>query len=181
MADRNNGAVDGNKAARGPGALLVHRARQELLARSAFSLDQHRAAQRSNLRHEPENVQHRLAARNQPARGDVAGGLLLPQEPVLDLEALMLQGSSHREAQDVKVDRLQQVVFRAELDGLHRRAHASVARHDENSHIGIDLAGLAQDVQPVLSGKHEVENHDVKAGFVDPRNRLRPQAMHSTS
>src|SRR5262249_10903186 len=142
---RDGGAVDSQKGGRGPSAVVVQSAADQLFASAALAEDQngdvlagHAAKALVHLLHgrgttdyTMPRVRHLRVAEN---------GRYVPK-------ASQLQGALPQLTQLVKVDRLEQVLEGAALHGFDSRLRGRVGRDDDDRQSGIDLTDAVEDLQ----------------------------------
>ena len=159
------------RSRRGPG--LVQRARDELLAGAGLAGDERRAHVRREPANHAEEILHERAAPDHPAEleplGDVP--LDLQQAPApLDVVA----DGRQEQLEPAEVERLAQIVHRAELDRFDRGVDRGVAGHQHRLALRIDLANRADDVEAADVRHAQVDHRDVRAPRLQLRDRIAP-------
>ena len=87
----------------------------------------------------------------------------LAQAQIFLPRAAMLEGLGDQAGQVIGVEGLHDVVVGAVLERLHRGLHGSVAGHDDDDDVRIDLADLAVQLQAVHAGHLDVQQGQVPA------------------
>ena len=152
-------------AAAGP----VQRARRQLLAGAGLAGDERGPHERREAADGAHEVAHRGRAPDHPV--DLAGvglGLALLLAPLGDVGPDL--GQQLLDASDV--ERLAQVVHRADLDGFDRGLDARVAGHEDHLAARVGLVDRAEDLQAVHAGHPQIDHHEVgpaRAGRLDTR------------
>jgi hypothetical protein len=151
-------AVDAHQQAPRALALVVDRARAELLAGAGLAGDQHRAVGRGEARELLAQAAQRGRAAHQrlgaPQAGDRAAQLLQ-----LALQQVVLDRALHDAHELLGLHRLLQEVEGAGLHGLHRLGYRADAgdHHDRNAHTA--PARLVEQREPVAA-RHAQVGHD---------------------
>ena len=121
----------------------MQRARDELLAGPGLAGDERGAHVRRQPPDHPEQLLHHRAAADHPAELEAAGDVALDGEQVAaPLEVVAHAGEQLLEPREV--ERLAQVIRRAELDRLDRGVDRRVAGHQHGLAARIDLANRAR-------------------------------------
>ena len=165
--------VDLDERSAAPPALLVERARHQLLAGARLADDEdarvrrrdgaHHAHDRAHRRRPPELVVHRRVRGAGRAR------------------AAQRQLRAARREQPVVVPRLAHVVARAELHRLDRALDGGPRRHQHDRQLGPRVAQLADEVDPLLPrGRVALEVH-VEHDHVDRLRRAARQQRRRRS
>src|SRR6185503_4544457 len=143
-----------------PRSLPVNGAGEELLAGAALPRDQHGGAGARDLRHQAVQPSH-LDGLPDHLVEILAPGQLGPQEDDLALERALLEGAANDGQDLLLVERLGEVIERAQLHGRHRGAD-SLDRGDQD-HVELVVEGLdaLQDLQPVHAGETDVQKHQI--------------------
>ncbi len=138
---RDRGAVDRDQTRASPRAIEVDRARDELLARSAFPRDQDRSVGAGDLSHDIEDRAHR-GREPDDVREIEPFPDGLPEAHVFLLESPHAERLLHGESELVAADRLCEVVGGACLHRLDRRLHRPESgEHDYDDRV-VDLLYL---------------------------------------
>ena len=143
----------------------------QLLAGTAFTLEQDRAAPRRDLCDQVEDLLHRRALPDDvPETVALLQGFLEPrvffaQPPVL---GCVLDGQ-----QDLVVlERLGDEVEGTELGGPHRLLDGPERGEDDGDGARIELGEFLEHLQPVHVGHHQVEQHDAVVLVPDELQRV---------
>jgi hypothetical protein len=132
-------------------AAIVHRARDELLARTGVAEDadaRFRPRHPIHLRH---HALHHLALPDDLVTADTA-----PQRRVLGFEAHEAKRVFDGEQQLVGRDRLLEKIDRAEPRGANRHVHRRLTRNHDDRQVHAALAQLREHRQTVLPRHHDV-------------------------
>ena len=160
---RDGRDVDGDERRVLALAPAVDRARHQLLARAALAGDEHGGGRRRDLRDQLVEARHLGMPAHQPLEPDgglgAAAGEGRAQRDDLALEVALFQHAV-READDlIHLERLDQVVVRAALERLHRRAHVAHRGGDHHDHRRVERLDARQDVHAGLA-RHTLVEHD---------------------
>ncbi len=144
---RERGAVELDEGPVAAVALVVDRPREQLLARAALALQQHRGAGGRRHRHRLQDAaQRRALADDLPLVAELHH--LAAQRLVLAAQPHELQRLVHRQPQLLGAHRLGDVVDRPGLDRRHRVLDARVAgEHDQRDVVPLALQ-QRQELQP---------------------------------
>src|SRR5262249_40673840 len=131
----DRGAVDRDKRPGLPRAALVERARGELLTRAGLARQQHDLGVRREPLDDAEDVLHRRAAPQHAAEFELPRDLILERD---DLRASheLLADLDEQLAHPFEIERLREVLARAELDGFDRAVDSRVRRHEDDLNAG---------------------------------------------
>ncbi len=129
--------------------------------------DQDRGIGPCDLFHHGEYFLHRrtVADHLQPRRLKCEMLDLLFQANVFDFEPAHMHGSQDRGHDDGKLERLEDIVERAELHGINRGLHRALTGHNDSDDVRIDLQRLAQELDAVHFGHHQVAQEQVEVAF----------------
>jgi hypothetical protein len=164
-------AVHGDEAAVAPRSDLMQRARHQLLAGPGLPRDERRADVRREPPDHAEQILHERTAADHPAELQPLGDIPFDRQqaaPPLDLVA----HGGEQQLQPAEVERLAQVVHRAQLDRLHRGVDRGVAGHQHRLAVRIDLANGADDVEPADVRHAQIHHRDVRAPCLQLRDRV---------
>jgi hypothetical protein len=162
LGDR--GAVDLDEGLRGPGAVLVDRTRDELLARPRLARDEDGRLRR---RSERDRVLHATDRGRAPDHREP----LLERElevAVLADETPLLERIADDDQDPVAAQRLLDEVERPQTGGLDRGRDRPVPGHDDHRERRVELLDAGEDLEPVHPGHLDVEDDHVGALAVDP-------------
>ena len=158
---RQRAAVDHHERVVAPRAQAVDGAGHQFLSGAAFALDQHGGIDSGHRFDLLAHVAHRVAHADQLAER-VVFGQLLPQQPVLPFQPVLLQRVARHHRKVVRVERLGDVIEGAVLEGAHGRFHRSVPGHHD--HAGVELLGanLLQQLDAIHTRHADVGDHQVE-------------------
>ena len=98
---------------------------------------------------------------------------VLRQQPrVLALEPPLLEDRLEAQPERAAVERLEQVVARAELHGVDGGAHVDDSRYDHDVLLGIAGLHAMHELAAVHSGHHEIGEHDVEGRALEQVQRF---------
>ena len=117
---------------------VVERARDELLAGAALARHQRGGGVAGETLDEREDLEHLLRARDHALEGDAALQALLEDAGAV-LQLALLEDGLQDALETAEVDRLLDVVGRAELDRLDGVLHVRVGAHQDELDLGIAL------------------------------------------
>ena len=150
--------------------MRVDRARDQLLARAGFTLDQHGRRRASHPRDQLVHLEHHRALAHDVLQVRLALrrlGLLLLDQP------LAFQGAPDGQAQLLDVERLRYVVVRAPLDRLHRAGDVA-ERGDQDDRRRRRLARERREhVEPARALHAHVRDDQIVAALLRPLHRAR--------
>jgi len=137
--------------------VIVHRSRDELLARAVLAGDEHAARRRGGLGDLVEDRAHRgaLADHREVRARPTSNPLVLAREP------RERQGVLDRDQELVARERLLDEVMRAALGRLDRGVDRRVARHHDDDRLGLGRPELGQDLEARLARHHDVQEDHV--------------------
>src|SRR5690606_29439116 len=168
---RESGAVERNEGPLPPEAVLVDRASDQLLAGAVLAGDQDADIRLGDLLAEIDHLSHLLAVADDPLEAEAAFEASL-EVAVHAQELLPLERLLDAHAQALDVERLDEVVDRASLEGLDRVLDRSMPRKDDDAHEGIDLLRATEDLHAVDVGHDEIREDEVVltgAELLEPR------------
>ena len=153
---------------------VVNRTRDELLAGAGFAGNEDRALALGDELRAADHVLHRLAAPDDAVVVELLVALA-DEIPVLAAQTLMVEGAAHHDQQLVDLERLLQVVERAELHRLDGALHRGVRRHHQN--LGPFVLRrrpheLADEIQTGDLRHHVVHEEHVEGAFAEQPLRL---------
>ena len=174
---RRRSGVDRNEGPVAPRGIQVNRLGDQLLARPAFALQQHRRAAGCNLRDQVENLEHGFALAH-----DVLKVVTL-FERALELNVFFFRflasdGRTHVGQQFFVVPRLLDEVCGSGLHGAHRVLHRAIGRDHDDGLLRVQHSNLRQHVHPVLIGERQVEQDHVKGTFSNLRHPFTSVPCH---
>ena len=124
-------AVEGDELAILARPELVQRARHQLLAGAGLAGDERGARVRRQPPHEIEQLLHHRAAAHHPVELETVGDVGVGRQQALPAGDAVAHAAEQL-AQPVEVERLAQVVERAELHRFDRRFHRGLGRHQDH-------------------------------------------------
>ena len=159
-AGRKRRAVDLNKRLGGPRPLEVHRARDQLFPRTAFSPDQHGRFARGYFRDLRIHVLHRRALADHRVEVII---------PVIDRAQVILffrrapafDGAFDRELEFVGSKRLQNVIVRAVLHRLHGGFDRAVGSHHDAARTRMHRQGLLDHFEAIHRRHLQIGNDHI--------------------
>ena len=167
-------AVHRDEPALDAAAVVVDRARDQLLAGAALARDQHRAVGARDLRHDVEHAAQRAAVADDVLEAVLRAQLAL-QRAVLGLEATVLDRLLDEPAHHVEValvERLLEVPERARAQRFDRALGAAEARDDDAGQVGVDLVDLPHQLESVQARHAHVGDDEVEAALRQERERF---------
>jgi hypothetical protein len=171
----DRGAVHGNEDPVGPAAVVMDGAGDEFLAGSALPQDEDGGVGRRHLGDQGKHLPDRLADAEDVLEAMPPDGLP-PEVGVLLLHPRHLERPVHEVNDFHHLERLRDVVERAELHRLDGVFHRPVPRDQDHLAVQQGLLRVGQDLEPVPSGHHEIREDDVDVVPVDQLLRLRAAA-----
>ena len=163
----NRGAVERHERLGDARTDLVNRLRDQLLARAGLAAHQHGRHGRRRLLDHLIDLAHLDAGADHLA--ERAALLELPAEDahfaqrVVSLDDLVQQ-----DLHALRIDRLGEVVVRADFDRFHRRLDGSLRRHEYHGQVELVLLfQLFQQVEAAQAGHDQIAQHDGRASLVD--------------
>ena len=155
---RNGRAVDGDEGRVGPIAVLVEGAGDQLLAGARFTADEHVHRLGSDTANLLVDGLHGGALANQ----GVPGGAGFAQENGFGHEAI----AGHRPADQIEqprhVERLEQIIVRAEFRRLNGRFSSAEGGNEDDGQTRLRGVQLANQVQAVQSGQPQIGDDDIE-------------------
>ena len=163
----------GTKTVRPPRATLVERAGDEFLAAAGFAGDEGRPDVRAETANQAEQLLHGGAATNHSAEFSVLRDFAVRgQQLAATLEFVVHRSHQPLEAPDV--ERLGEVVDRAELHRFDRAVDGGDAAHQHDLTLGIRRANRAQHFDPADLRHAEVDDGHVDMSLLQAIDRLTP-------
>ena len=153
-------------------AVVVQRARHQLLAGARFARDHDREVGR----HQPGQRAVDLLHGRRTADQRQALALLRRLRSALHRRRRRRQRAVHDRDQLVQVERLGQIFEGAALGGAHRGEQRRLRAHDDDAQIGPELADARHEVEAVLVGHHHVGDDELALAFLDPLPQRRGRA-----
>ena len=148
----------------------VERARHELLARAALAGHKRGGGVAGEALDEGEHLEHALRARDDPFERHAALQALF-EDPRAVLEVAFLEDRLQHPFEAAEVDRLLDVVGRAELDCLDRVLHGRVRAHEHELDVRVAVLQVAQQLEPAHPGHADVGQDHVNRLLVERRQR----------
>ncbi len=168
--------VDGHERAPCARALLVNRARHELLARAALTQDEHGRVGRRHVRYRIVHLAHRARIADEAA--EALGSVQALLQIMISCEQPMVldRTPQHRRECIARVDRLDQVVISSGANGRHRRLYVGVSGEYDHADLRPALAHVHQEVHPRHAGHVQVGQHalDLARVLIEQSQRLGP-------
>ena len=149
------GALHGHEGplcARGEG---VERVRDELLARAARALDQHRGLRGRGLADEAEDLLHRVGRARDVLKAVLDVEFAAERHDLL-LQRTRLQGLRDAQVELVEVDRLREEVVRAVLHRLHGEVHGAERREEDAGEVRAHFLRGLEELDAVRPGHAHV-------------------------
>ena len=165
----DRGTVDGDEPAIAPRADAVERARHELLAGAGLAGHERQAHVRGEAPDHPEEILHARAAADHPVELEPPRQVAFHRQdaaPAVDL----LAHARQQLIEPAEVERLGQIVHRAELDRLDGGVDRRVAGHEHGLAMRVDIADRAQDVEAADLGHPQIDHHEVGPARLDQRD-----------
>ena len=167
---RNRRAVDGQERPLAEAAVMVNRARDQLLAGAAFAGDEGGGVGGRELADELEYILHRLAAAN-----DAQIVILRFQQRLIGNDLFHVtrgfEPGGNKLFQFRHIKRLEQIIVSAQFHRFDGRLCRAVSGHHDHGKFGVRLTNPAQCLQAVHSSQTHI--HDDQVG-PDPRDQLQP-------
>ena len=170
-------AIELDERASGSIRRHVDRVGDQLLARPVLTEDQHPAFGRSQLADQLSEMLHRSALPQQLSRPiDLLLELLM-----VHAQPGVAQRIAHAQQQAFGLERLLDVVHRAELECVGHVARRAGARQDDRRRLVSLFLQLLQEFQPVRFGHEDVDQQQVRPVLLQHRQRLarRPRRAHA--
>ena len=169
-------AVERHERPIAPQRIEMNGARHPLLARSRFSRDQHRAVGAGDLLDQLEDRQHLVAAADDVAEL-MRGAERALEQHVLLPELPLLERVADLDLQLVDVERLAEVVVRAQPHGFDRGVGRRKRRDHDAENVLVDPLGRAQHVDAAHVRHLDVGDQQVESARArarrSPRGRSR--------
>ena len=168
---RDRAAVDRDEALRSPRAVVVNRARRELLAGPGLPRHEDRARGLRDGLEELEEIAHDAALAHQ-AIEPVALFELRAEVRILRPEPPLLYSGVNDVQQRVELKRLGDEVGRPLLDGFDRVLHRAVAGHDDRDDVRVAIQRRLNDGSTVHPRKPQIGDENVEREVREPGDRL---------
>ena len=152
--------IDGDECASGARRMRVDGPRDQLLAGAALALDEDGGLGRSRQPDELEDLSHPLGLADDAAESEAAGELLF-EAAVLFRQAARLRALLDGQEHLFVLERLGDVVERAEPHRFDRALDGGVGGHDDDDRVRVPPADFGEHLEPGPVRKHEVEENDV--------------------
>ena len=152
-------------------AVIVQRARDELLAGAGLARDHHREVGLHQARERAEDVLHRRRAADQRHRLGRRGlvGVLAPP-------LRLGQRASDDRHQFLQVEGFGQIFVGAALRGLDRGHEGVLRAHDDDRQVGTHPFDARQQFEGVVVGHHHVGDDEIALAGRDPAPQARDRA-----
>ena len=161
---RHRAAIDRHEPLIAPRAVVVNRARHQLLARARFARDENRARRpRDDFQHLEQVAHHRAGA--DQAFEAVARFELRPQVRVLRAQPPLFEGGADYVLQLVELERLGDEIGGAALDRFHRVLHRPEAGHHDDHDLRIPIHRRFEHADAAHAGQAEVGQDEVEGEF----------------
>ena len=152
--------MNGDEGHLGSRAQRMEGAGSDLLARAAFTGDEHRCLAGGHLADRLEDPLHDRGAADHPVRHAGTDHLALEFD-VLGAELALPQSAAHEHLEPVDVHRLGHKIVGTAFHGLHRRVHRTVGRHhDADRRVGALQEGV-HELHPVVGAELQVGDDDL--------------------
>ena len=158
---RNRAAVERDEAVHAPRAVVMNRARDDLLAGAGLAGDEDRAVGRRDGLEQLKQPRHRAALADDAFEA-IPLLELRAQVRVLGFQPPLLERRVERVQQLVDLKRLADEVRRAALDRFDGVLHRAVAGDDDRDDVGIARDGGFDDGRAVDAGQPQVGDDDVE-------------------
>ena len=165
---RDGRHVDGNERPVAPLAVVVQRARHQLLAGAGLAGNHHGEIGLHQPRQHPVDFLHRRRAADQRYRVEF-GFVGMVGDPLLRLG----QRPPDDRDQFLQVERLRQIFIRAALGGADRRHEGVLRAHHDDGKIRPHLLDPRQQIERVLVGHHHVGDDQIALALADPAPQRR--------
>ena len=142
--------------------MSVNGARDQLLAGSAFPLNQDRRTTGRSLNDEIEDLPHLRAAAHDVGKLRVAFLNVLTKGPVLGDEPIPFHGVTQHRQDFVVLERLGNVVEGASLHGRDGAFDRRVRRNHDDGQLFVELAQLLEGLHAIEHGHHDVDNCSIE-------------------
>ena len=160
---RDRRHVDGNEGPAAALAVIVERARHQLLAGAALAGDHHREVGAHQPRQHAVDLLHRRRTADQRQRSSASA---------LVGRRLRRRGRGQRALHHVdelaQVERLRQIFEGAALGRLHRGQQRVLRAHHDDAQLGPQLLDARHEVEPVLVGHHHVGDDEIAVAVRHP-------------
>ena len=164
----NRRHVDGDERTVAPLAVVVQRARHQLLAGAGLAGDHHREIGLHQPRQHPVDFLHRRRAADQRDRVEL-GLVGVIGRPLLRLR----QRAADDGDQLLEVERLGQIFIGAAFGGADRRHEGVLRAHHDDRQIRPHLLDPRQQIERVLVGHHHVGDDQIALALADPAPQRR--------
>ena len=164
---RQGRAVHGDQRLVRAGAALMQGAGHQLLAGAGFAGDQHSGFSRGHGTDDLKHVLDRLAAA-QNARTGRGVGELAAQFAVFHAQAGMFNGLFQRMFKGLEIQGLDQIIIRAQAQGLHSGFHRRIGRHQHHRQRRIIFQNALERVNAVHARHAHIGQHRIKGLFPHP-------------
>ena len=164
------GTVQRHKSRMGPRTQMMNCARENFLARPAFTEQQDCRLRRGHALRHLACVLHRRML-SDDSRETIANRVLLAQQQIFTQQFLLLSRTLQQQFQVIEIHRLLDEIERA---FFHRRDgffHRSVRRHQNDRQRCFNLAGLTKDIQARTSGQFQVRENQLIPAAANFLNR----------
>ena len=164
---RQRRATEGDERLAGAIPRIVNGARHQFLARSAGAVNQHGAAQAGDLARQRQDVLHAGVLCDDVVEL-VLLGEFLPQDLVLKLQVLHLDGPLDQQGDLLRIAGFDDVLESALLEGGDRGIHRGVCRDDDEGRFGLQAPDAPHRLDAVHAAGHfqidEAHGIGVRAG-----------------
>src|SRR5262245_12765190 len=154
-----------------PGAELVQRARDELFARTRITAHEHSADVRRQPANEAEHLLHGGAAADHAAEFQPLRQVALQSEHLAALHSL-LANSREQLTKALQVERLGEVIKRAELHGFNGAVDRPETGHQHDPAFRTDVADRSENVEAGYSRHPHVEQHELRRPMAQLLHRV---------
>ena len=157
-------AVHFHEGLLGSCAMLHDGVGDDLLAGTAFSLDQHGGVGLRDLLHHFENVLHQAALAPYDSAAAVAdfGFLLLAQVGIFAFQLAEGFQSLQHQVEVSGQNRLDHVIKQAQPNCFHRRLHVGVTCHENPVGLRCELLELAQEIETIAVLKAQIDDDQIE-------------------
>ena len=152
----DRGAVDRDEPLRAARPQLVQRARDQLLARARLAGDERRPDVRRQAANQTEDVLHRRTAPDHAAEFEPLREVAFHRQHLAALRGF-IANRGKQVTKTLQVERLGEVIERAELDRFHRAVDGGKAGHQDDLALRAHVANRAEHVEAGDAGHPQVE------------------------